>query len=265
MPTIRKPFFVIPVDLGTFVCGNAVDGHSVFHLGRANAIGLTWKTSGAANVWARGEFASAQSIDFVSLVSANAQAGTTIRVRLGTSQVEVDGTAPYDSMAATFISPSISREDGLYHSHLELDAVQTATWWRIDIEGHTGDFEASTLIMGSKIEPSHFYNLDFEYGIEDLGNLDISRFGVFDETPGSILRTIDFTLAWQSEAEWEASFRPMIEKLGKRGIVHVCFDPESTTYRQARTYLGVMRKPPFAKGTKKQRTFQQDYQILSVI
>lgn len=265
MPTIRKPFFVKPLNLGTFVCGNAVTGHPVYHLGRHKAIGLTWKSEGNTDLWIRGDFGSAQSIDFFAMVAANATNGTLIRLRLGMSQAEVDGTAPYDSGATWFITPAITRDDGLYHSHLELPSVQSARWWRIDITGHTGDFEASMAVMGQRIEPSHFYNYDFEYGIEDLGGLDINRWGVLDENPGLIFRSIDFTLAWQSEAEWEGSFRPLFESIGKREVVYLAFDPEPTTYRQARTYMGVMRKPPFAKGTRKNRTFAQDVQLLSMI
>ena len=262
---IRKPFFVLPLDLGEMITGNAALGYPVFHLDRRNAIGLTWKTSDNTNVWARGDFGSAKPINFCAMIAANALPGTLIRLRLGTTQAEVDGSAPYDSIAAAFISPSITREDGLYHSHLEIGSVQTYRWWRIDITGHTGAFQAADLILGQKIEPTYFYNYDFEYGIEDLGSMEIGRFGVFNEDPGLIFRTIDFTLAWQSEAEWEASFRPMLEKLGRRGIVYLAFDPEPNTYRQARTYLGIMRKPPFAKGARQNRAFSQDFQIVSMI
>lgn len=265
MTTIRKPFFVVPLDLGTFSASSAVSGHSVFHLNRHKAIGLTWKTDTSGSAWARGVFDATRAIDFCAIVSANALAGTQYRLRLGTSQAQVDGTAPYDSGVISFISPSITREDGLYHSHLELSAVENATWWRIDISGHTGAFEASMLVLGQKLEPSRYYDFGFEYGVEDLGQMDFGRYGVIDEAEGHILRTLDFTLAWQTEAEYEASFRPMIEKLGKRGIVYCAFDPEASTYRQARTFMGVFKKPPFTKGVRKPRTFAQDYQIYSFI
>lgn len=263
--TIRKPFFVRPLDLGDFVAGNANTGHPVYHLNRLNAAGLTWRTDGPSNAWARGTFGAEREIDFAAMVATNAQAGTTIRLRLGSTQAEVDGAAPYDSGAQAFIAPAMTRASGLYHSHLEINPGQTATWWRVDIGGHTGDFEAAGLVLGQKIEPSHFYNYDHEYGAEDLGSLEITQFGVFNEEPGVILRTISFQLAWQSEAEWEASFRPMIEALGRRGIIYCCFDPEPTAYRQARTYMGVMRKTPYARGTRKNRTFAQDFDILSII
>lgn len=265
MSTIRKPLFVKPLDLGTIATGNETSGYPAANLNRHKAIGLTWKSTGNTSVWARGQFASSQSIDFCAIISANALAGTKYRLRLGTSQAEVNGTAPYDSGALDFISPSITRSDGLYHSHLELPSIKTATWWRIDITGHTGDFQASNLVLGAKIEPSHFYNYDWEYGGEDLGSAEIGRWGVIDEDPGIFLRTLDFTLAWQSEAAFEASFRPLIEAVGKTKLVYICFDPEATTYRQARTYMGLFGKVPFARGVRKPRTFTQDFQIRSYI
>lgn len=266
MPTIRKPFFVRPLDLGSFVASAADAGYPVYHLNRHKASGLTWRANADGGLWARGVFPAQASIDFCALISANAQPGTTIRLRLGDSQADVDGaSAPYDSTSLGFINPAITRQDGLYHSHLELPVAQAATWWRIDIGGHTGAFQASSLILGAKIEPSHFYNFDWEYGVRDLGSIDFTRFGVVDEQDGAVWRTIDFTLAWQSEAEFEASFRPMAEALGKRGVIYLCFDPEPTIYRQARTYLGFFDKPPFAKGVRKPRTFSQEYSIVSMI
>lgn len=261
---IRKPLFVVPLDLGTVATGNEVAGFAASNLGRHKALGLTWKSSGNTNLWVRGQFAASRAIDFMSLISANALPGTLIRLRLGTSQAEVDGgSAPYDSTALAFISPAITRDDGLYHSHLEIGSVQNATWWRIDITGHTGDFQAAHLVLGNSIEPSRFYNLDFQYGARDLGGLDFSRWGVFDESPGAVLRRLEFTLAWVSEAEFEASFRAMMET--PRQIVYLCFDPEANTYRQARTYMGALEKPPFARGNKKPLTFTQDFVLNSMI
>lgn len=266
MTTIRKPIFVIPLDLGTMVSGNVLYGYPVTHLNRHKAIGLTWRSDGAGNLWVRGKFSSAREIDFCAIVAGNALPDTQYRLRLGATQAQVDGeSAPYDSEAIDFIDPAITRDDGIYHSHLELDDAETATWWRIDISGHTGDFQASSIVMGKKLEPSRFYDLDFQYGVNDLGGMEITRFGVLDEEPGVILRTVEFTMAWQTEAELEASFRPMIETLGKRGILYCCFDPEPTTYRQARTYMGVFAKTPFARGVKKPRTFTMDFEIQSFI
>lgn len=262
---IRKPIFTRPHSLGTIATGNEAAGFPAANLNRHKAVGLTWKSAGNGNLWVRGDFGSARPVDFCSVVSANALPGTQIRLRLGDTQGEVDGTADYDSTALPFISPSITREDGLYHSHLELPSVQTKRWWRIDITGHTGDFQASNLVLGQKVEPSGFYNFEWEFGAEDMGGLEIGRWGVFDEEDGVIMRTLQFTLGWQSEAEFEAHFRPMMERLGRRGIVHLVFDPEATAYRQAKTYMGVFSKVPFARSQRKPQTYSQDFQILSYI
>lgn len=265
MTTMRRPIFVEPLDLGNIVGGNSASGNSVYHLNRHKARGLTWRTVGTANAWVRGDLGATQAIDFCSLMAANAQPGTTIRLRLGATQAEVDGTSPYDSTALTFISPAMTRHDGLYHSHLEMASVVNARWWRIDIAGHTGDFEAQSLVIGKQVISSRMYNPDFEYGVEDLGSIEATRWGVLDDTPGLVLRTVSFTLSWQTEAEFEASFRPMMERLGKRGMVYCCFQPEASTYRQARTYFGVLTKPPFATGVRMPRHVSQSFQILSVV
>lgn len=260
-----KPFFVVPLNLGTITTGNEASGYSAAFLQRRKTIGLTWKSIGNTSLWVRGNFGSALPVDFMSLISANALPGTQIRLRLGSTQAAVDGTAAYDSGAVPFINPAITREDGLYHSHLELPSVQTYQWWRIDITGHTGDFQAANLVLGQKMTPGRFYNQDFEYGARDLGDLAFGRFGVVDETPGAVLRTIGFTLGWTTEAEFETLFRPMIEKIGRRGLVFCCFDPTATVYRQARTYLGVLDKLPFARGIRKPNTFTMDWLIVSLI
>lgn len=262
---VRKPIFVVPLDLGTVAAGNALAGYPAGNLNRHRAIGLTWQSDGNANLWVRGQFGAAQTIDFCAMIAANAQPGTMIRLRLGSTQAEVDGAAPYDSGPLPFINPAITRKDGLYHSHLELPAAQTALWWRIDITGHTGNFQAADIVLGQKIEPGRFYNYDFEYGIADLGSMDFGRFGVVDDQPGMVLRTIDFTLGWQTEAEWEDKFRPMLEVLGLRAFVYLCFDPTPHAYRQSKTYFGVMAKASYAKGSRKPATFSQDFSIKSVI
>lgn len=262
---VTKPFFVVPLDLGTMTTGNETAGYPAINLKRFKAPGLTWKTTGNTNCFVRGDFGSAKAVNYIAIVSANALVGTQFRLRLGTSQAAVDGTAGYDSAATTFISPSITREDGLYHAHFELPSTQTFQWWRVDITGHTGDFQAAKLILGTKITPSKFYNIDYEYGVKDLGDLSFNRWGVFDEEPGVIFRTVAFTLAWQTEAEYETSFRPMLEKLGKRGVVFCCFDPTANTYRQARTFMGVFEKVPGARGVRKAATLAQDFSITSYI
>lgn len=267
----RKPFFVIPLDLGTIATGNAQASYPVAHLNRPLGIGLVWKSSGASNVWARGNWSSSQTIDFMALLQTNAQAGTLIRLRLGTSQAQVDGaSAPYDS--GNIAPPGYQDGTGtslstllttIKHAHLELDTPVSATWWRIDITSHSGDFQASSLILGEKIQPSYFYDTDFEFGTQPLDSLEFTRLGVPDIEPGIVLRSVAFTLSWTTEAEYETVLRPLIEGRGNSGAIYCCFGPSGDIYRQNRTYCGVMKKPPFAKGLQKPGFFSTDWTILS--
>lgn len=262
---IQLPFAVEPVLIGAVAGGNELANRPGSHLARLDYMGMVWRSSDAVNLWVRGQFSAVQTIDFVSLINAAAQAGTTIRVRLGNTQAEVDGTAQYDSGALPFINPAITREDGSYHSHLEIAAPVSCTWWRIDIGGHTGAFEAAGLVMGKKLTAARFYDLSFEHGVKDLGSLTISPGGVVTETPGVVLRTLLFQMSWVSEAEHFEMFGPLAERIGQRGLTYWCFDPEPTVYRQAKSYLGYFTKDIYARGRPKPRTFSQEYSILSLI
>lgn len=280
----QLPFAVIPLDLGTVTTGNERAEKPAINLDN-HYMGMKWGSNGASSIFVRGNFGGAKTVDFISLLSANAGAGTMIRVRLGSSQAEVDGVASYDSGALPFVplawagddEPTLSLDftsqvyqvrtvdDKPRHSHLELDAPIGATWWRIDITGHVGDFEASRLIIGKKLTPTRFYDRDFERGVEDLGSLEISRMGVLHVTPGVKLRRLKFKLAWVTEAEQEEMFGPMVEELGSTGLSYWCFDPEPTAYRQRRTYYGWFRESPYATGGAKPKTFQKDFDITSLI
>ncbi|MDQ4421490.1 hypothetical protein OOT33_13765 [Sphingobium sp. DEHP117] len=262
----QLPFVVVPTPLGTITTGNEISAKPAAHLNEFVDIGMTWKSNGNTNLWVRGNFGSAKPVDFVQMQAANAISATTIRIRLGDTQAEVDGTADYDSSAQPFISPSITSDDGLYHSHWSLPSVQTKQWWRIDIGSHTGDFEAANLILGQKVTPSRYYSAGFEMGVEDQGEIDFGRWGVADQTSGVILRTLKFDLEWLTEAEEMTMFAPLMKKLGTRNPALWCFDPESTVYRQAKTYFGVVRTNPFAVGGQsKPGTYSRSFSILSLI
>lgn len=261
--TIRKPFAVLPLPLLGIASGNERSNRPASHLSLPQHPGIRWESSGASNLWVRGQFSGNQPVDFVSLMASNALAGTTIRVRLGTTQAQVDGTAPYDSTALPLISPARVEPSGLYHSHLELPSVANASWWRIDIGGHTGDFSASCLIFGQKREPSNFYNRDREVGFEDLGALEITRNGVVADARGCVLSTLLFRLGWVDEAEWWEKWAPMglRDTQGSKRIIFWSFDPEPTIYRQRKTLIGYMARDLFKRGNEQGTRNTMDVQF----
>jgi hypothetical protein len=238
------PFIVVPLALGTIATGNERANRPAAHLGETLYKGMVWQSNGNGDLWVRGDFGAAQAIDFVAVMGANALPGTTIRIRLGDSQAEVDGSADYDSTALPFIDPAVTRADGVYHSHHELPSTVTKRWWRIDIGGHTGDFSASVLVIGLKRQPARYYETMWKTAIRDLGSVTFSRNAVPGLVTGLKLRTLQYSLRWISEAECETMFAPLDELLGRTTPFYLCFDPADTTYRQRRTFFGFHEEAP---------------------
>lgn len=263
---IQKPFAVVPVRLGVISTGNERAARFASHLSEYRNPGMVWQSNGIANLWVRGDFGSAKEVDFVSLISANAGAATTARLRLGDTQAEVDGAADYDSGAQIIISPSIVREDGKYVWHFELPALQTKRWWRIDIGSHIGDFQAASLVLGKRLQFADFYNPDFEFGMIDSAEIDWGRYGVVESADGIKWPNIAMNFGWISEADRVEKFQPLRDKLGKTGIAFWCFDPEPTEQRQIKTYFGWLREPAIFKPSSfRQDRWQASFNIISMI
>ena len=243
----QKPFFVVPLALSEFAAGNEADNRPASHLGEFYYRGMVWQTDGDANLWVRARIADPGAVDFVALMNANAQPGTTIRIRLGDSEAEVDGAADYDSGVLSFIDPAITRDDGLYHSHHELPDGALSNphnFIRIDIGGHTGNFEASMLVVGKRITPAHYYEPNWQREVRDLGAVAFGRNGVPSVQAGARFRGLIFRLQWISEAEMEELFSPVDEATGKTDPLYLCFDPEPSIYRQRRTMFGFNEEMP---------------------
>lgn len=261
---IQKPFAVLPLALTGVATGNEKANRPASHLAQPHP-GMRWESNGNGNLWVRGQFSATSPVNFMSLMATNAQAGTTIRLRLGTSQAQVDGSAPYDSGALTLISPANTRPDGRYNSHLELPSVSNASWWRIDIGNHTGDFSAASLVLGEKRTPARFYNRDRQIGFKDLGTLEISRNGVIAETPGHVLRTLAFRLQWVSNDEFWSAWAPLAATRGKRQIIFIAFDPEPTVRRQDLSYLGYLEGDLFCRGNSFPKDNEVDFTLTAIL
>ncbi len=233
------PFFVRPLPFTVLASGNALGGNPALHLAEFQYVGMTWRSNGTSPALTVDiDFGSAQTIDFVGVLAANALPGTTFRIAMGASLANVQGATPtYDSTALTFIAPAVTGR-ALYNSHFELPAAQTYRYMRVTIAGHTGDFEAAFLVAGQKVQPARYYEPEWEVGPADLGTISLNRNSVPDIARGTILRNKSFTLGWLTEAEHETKFAPLAQAVGKIEPVFVCFDPEATTYRQGRTYFG---------------------------
>ncbi|MBB4859611.1 hypothetical protein HNO88_002940 [Novosphingobium chloroacetimidivorans] len=267
MVALRKPFFVVPVFLSNLSASDSRAGFPPSNVARLDVMGLVWSCPGPSGGWIAGQMPANSSIDFLSMVNGGIYTNSVYRLRLGDSLEEVTGSsAKYDNLSTPYLDGGhTGQADGRYHSHLELPSPVSASWFRIDFGGMGGPFELGGIVLGKKLEPSRFYDKDFERGSEDLGSVELNRFAVPDYTPGAKLRTLSFTLSWLNEAEYELTFAPFFELLGTTSVVFCCFDPALSPYRQNRTYLGWLRNPPFARGGAKPRNMSMEFQIRSLI
>jgi hypothetical protein len=267
MPTL--PFVVVPTAFSSISANTAGAANPATHLGEFDTVGMTWKSAvslaGFGNAQISGDFGSAKSVDFVAVLQATAEAGMSWLVELSNA-ADFSTTVFSSGIFAPFIGPAITRADGLYNSHMEITPV-SARYWRVTFSGQSGFLEASMVVIGKKVTPANYYSPGFGYGVNDLGAIDVGRYGVPDLTPGKIFRTLDFTLGWTSESDFETKFRPLVEALGKTKPALWCFDPTANVYRQARTYMGWLTNQLVAQhqaNTPDGPRFKQDFSILSM-
>lgn len=258
-----KPFFVKPLPFTVAATGNERAGNLASHLAAFKFPGMTWRSNGNTGLTVDVDLGAAVTVDYVALLATNAQAGTTIQILMGASLANVQGGSPtFDSGILTLISPAVTGRD-TYHSHYEFGTAQTYRYLRIKIASHTGDFEASTLVIGKKVQSSRYYEPEWENGPLDLSEIGDNRNGIASEAPGLVMRQISFTLGWLNEAEWETLFQPLLQALGKTEPVLLSFDPDATTYRQNRTYFGRLAE---SRGRKRNyNRFEKAFDLKSFI
>ena len=159
------PFFVKPLNLTStfYAVGNERASNPMYNLGEFQYAGMTWRSNGNANLYVYIDFGAAQPIDFVGMLGANAQSGTTFRVAGDPTLAGLSAAPAYDSTPLPFIAPSVGNR-ALYNSHLSLSSPQTYRFWLIQVGGHTGDFEAAFLVMGQKFQPVRYYEPEWEAG-----------------------------------------------------------------------------------------------------
>lgn len=268
--TIQKPIFVVPYNLGTVTCqtSNEIAGKVAAHVGEFNHIGMVFRSSssGTANPQITGDFGSAKPVDFFAMLGVNATAATGAYLILADAPYPFSSGTQYNtSTAQTIINPSITRTDGLYNLYFELPSTQTFRYWAIYIYNHTGEFECAKVVLGKKVQLSKFYSPDYARGVEDLGEIDVGRYGVPAITPGRIMRSLKMTFGWITTDEYESTIEPLLLAVGNRTPIYCCFDPEATVYRNAKTFFGWLRNPGYATGAIMPGCYSREFELLSMI
>lgn len=257
------PFFVEPLPFTVINGSSGPSDRPASHLAEFKYAGMVWRSNAGSFHTVTLDFGAPVTIDHVSLLNTNAQPGTQWFINAGATQANAEGGSPsFATGDAPLISPAVTGRDR-YHGFRSFSA-QTYRYWVVGMLSHTGTFEASILAAGRRISTASYYEPEWEAGPEDLGTLAYSRNGVPEIADGATLRRLGFNLQWVTEAETESLLLPMLGRLGRRGSVLCCFDPDATVYRQGRTYFGTladqgrMRKIGFNR-------FEKRFEIVSII
>jgi hypothetical protein len=258
-----KPFFVRPLPFTINLAGNERAANPAAHLAEFQFPAMTWRTDGTLGSFVVIDLGSATTVDFVALLATNAGSSTTMRVSMDNNAATVGGgSAAYIQGAALINDPATSGR-ATYHGFYPLTSAQTYRYMAVFIESFSGDFEASTLVVGRKVTSAKYYETQWEAGPLDLSTVTENRNGIPDIAGGMMMRQLSFNLGWMTEAEFETSISPLLLACGKTEPVYCCFDPEPTTYRQNRTYFGRLSE----SRTVKQgfNRFQREFTIRSFI
>lgn len=173
--------------------------------------GMVWRSSSLSPAYVVFSFATA-SVDTIALVGNNVRSSGTMRVRIGTTAAQVNGTAPFDQTFSAW--SGIAPVDDAISMFL-LSAPVTGSFIRIDFSdagNPAGYFQCCRLVIGKRvtnagIDIGHEEVFDDTSGIEDAyGAVTIDKYGIRQQHK--------ITISHVKEEEYYASWRPFLASVG---------------------------------------------------
>lgn len=184
------------------------------------------------------DFGSAVAINTVALLQTNGAAGTWT-LRGATTQAGLAGAA--DLFSGNIAAGSVTPESGRIHALAVLASVATFRWWRIAFAGLAAPIEIGRLVMAARFQPEVNFSFGGQIGVTDRAGGEFSRRGVWLPGDGVIQRTISLRWPWSTRDEAEQQISTLFERVGNRGHVLLCTDPDANAQRQRRLYFGPLQ------------------------
>src|SRR5689334_1274481 len=192
------PFICHPrlFDAGTLTNGNELASLPATNL-QTMQPSKRWRTSGVANVWIQVDFGAATALDLVALISHNALAPDTWRIRASADSTPT--TSPdYDSGSLNLfpggVRPTESWRDH-YDSFKILPSTQTWRYWRIDVTCSASYFEAGRVVLDLRQSLKIQWGIGF--GTEPADIVDKSPMGGANTEARGRPRTMEFDVDLQ--------------------------------------------------------------------
>lgn len=96
----------------------------------------------------------------------------------------------------------------------------------------------SRVVLGKRFQPTIGFEYGGQFGVRDLGALDVNARGVLLRHRGKKLRTVSLNFPRLSKQEAESIAQKMLEQVGNTECIAVCTDPMPDAERQNRCYFG---------------------------
>lgn len=125
-------------------------------------------------------------------------------------------------------------------SMLTLSAPVTARYvqliWYAASAGQS--LRISRIVLGRRFQPAIGFEYGAQFGVRDLGALDVSRRGVLMRSRGKKLRTVSLNFPALTKQEAEGTAQRLMDQVGNTECIGLCTDPTPDPERQNRCYFG---------------------------
>lgn len=132
------------------------------------------------------------------------------------------------------------RTDGLGVLLCLAAAPVTARWIQFTFLAPSSGFavKCSRAVIGTRFQPAIGFEYGAEFGVKDLGSLDVNARGVLLRHRGKKLRTLSLNFPSLSREEAESKAQKMLEQLGNSECVALCTNTAPEFERMNRCYYG---------------------------
>lgn len=98
--------------------------------------------------------------------------------------------------------------------------------------------EISRIVIGRRFQPAIGFEYGGQFGVRDLGALDVNARGVLLRHRGKKLRTVSLNFPSLTKQEAEGTAQKLLEQVGNTECIALCTDPTPDPERQSRCYFG---------------------------
>lgn len=253
-PSIEPAVLVVPEPIISITCAQAEAGSDPINLLDDDPMAVLRATGTPVVI----EFCTGgRPVDTIGFLGTMCSDTATWAIRSATSQANLTGAPVTNIAAAPFRASAGLGQRRSYHAYKRLAAVEASPWWRLTFTHLAPEFIARNLVIGLA-RSSVNYSRGQGQSFMDLGSMTRNRFGTPDRTRGWRGRSIDLSLSWLSEAEYEAKWQELDLLLGAVDPCLLLPNSKPNAYTHDRIGFGTLEqaRAEVMRSSKHQRSLE---------